>query len=215
MPIDALGAIDARNKTYKKNQRRAVKIFLFSVLNNVLLLMILIYLINHPPAPTYFPVTLDGHIVPLIPLSQPNLSKEEVLTWTEQAVVASYSYSFVNYREEIQAASGFFTPRGWTAFLNALQSSNNLEAVKGRRMVVSAQLLGAAQLEKTGHLGDSYAWGIKVPILATFQNNTEFTQQSLLVHLVIIRVSILNTPSGIGIEQMVVEPLARPNESAV
>lgn len=207
MQTDALSAIFSRNDNYKKNQRRVLGVFFISMGNNIFLFFLLMYLIFNPPAPVYFPVTLSGYIVPIIPLDKPNQSDEEVLIWTSKAVLASYSYSYVNYHEEIQAASGFFTARGWNSFLNALKNSNNLDAVTARHMVVSANLLGKPVIEHKGTLGDRLAWDVKVPIIATFQNPSEFSQQYLYVHAIVVRVPILNAPSGIGIEQLVVEPM--------
>jgi intracellular multiplication protein IcmL len=207
MMVDALVAVGLRNTFYREGQRRAITIFLLSLSTNFLLLFILVYLVMHPPAPKYFSVGINGRVTPLLPNNKPNQSDDAVLRWGSGAATASFSYSYVNYREELQASSGFFTGSGWEQFLRALKDSNNLEAVTEKRMVVSAQIINQAKVVKKELIKDSYSWRIEVPILVTYQNDTEYTQQYNLVSILISRVSILNAPMGIGIEQLVVSPI--------
>lgn len=207
MLIDALAAINLRNHFYQEGQRRLVVIFLISLLTNIVLLWTLIYLIRHPPAPEYFPVSLNGHIVILTPLEKPNQTDDAVLQWASQAAMASFSYSYVDFRDELQASSGFFTGNGWSQFLRALESSNNLDAVKAKYMVVSAQLTDPATILKQEQSHNLYTWRIEVPVLVTYQNDTQYTQQYNMVNILITRVSILNAPKGIGIDQLVVSPI--------
>lgn len=216
MMVDALAAISLRNNFYHEGQRRVLVIFLISLMTNFLLAFILNYLIMYPPAPRYFPVGVNGHIVPLIPLDKPNLSDGTILQWASQAATASFSYSYVDYRDELQASSGFFTGNGWGQFINALASSNNLEAVKNKRMVVSAQLTNPPTILTKGMSNGSYGfytWRVEVPVLVTYQNDTEYTQQYDMVNLLITRVSILNAPSGVGIDQLVVSPITNGGNS--
>ncbi len=213
MLVDALAAISLRNNFYQEGQRRALIIFLISLLTNLLLIFILIYLIIYPPAPKYFPVGINGHTVPLVPLDQPDKSDDAILIWASRAATASFSYSFVDYRDELQASSGFFTGNGWGQFIAALASSNNLDAVKLRKMVVSAQLTDPPTLLKKELNNGFYTWRIEVPVLVTYQNDTQYTQQYNMVNLLISRVSILNSPWGEGINQLVVSPITNEGNS--
>src|SRR4029079_19397823 len=99
---------------------------LISMLANLIMGGTLGYLLTHPPMPRYFATSINGRITPLYPLLEPNQSDSAVLQWANQAAIAAFSYNFVNYRTELQAASGFFTADGWTQFLSALENSNNL-----------------------------------------------------------------------------------------
>ena len=44
---------------------------------------------------------------------KPNQSDSAALQWANQAAIASFTYNFVNYRDELQVLSGFFTADGW------------------------------------------------------------------------------------------------------
>ena len=124
MSVDALAAISLRNSFYREGQRRVLVIFLMSLLTNFLLVFILIYLIMYPPSPDYFPVGISGHVVSIVPLDEANQSDDAVLQWSSQAAMASFSYSYVDYRDELQASSQFFTADGWGQFLHALAASS-------------------------------------------------------------------------------------------
>jgi intracellular multiplication protein IcmL len=206
MAEDALTAVTLRNNFYRDGQRKMILILLVSMLANFLLAAMLIYMITHPPAPKYFATSINGRITPLFPLNEPNQSDSAVLQWANQAAIAAFTYNFVNYRTELQASSGFFTSDGWDQFLTALQQSNNLDAVKAKKLIVSAVATRAPIILQKGILNGRYAWRVQMPILVTYQSASEFSQQNNVVTMLITRVSTLNSPRGIGISQFVVGP---------
>ena len=206
MPEDALIAVAMRNNFYRDGQRKVMLVLLFSFLCNVILSGILAYIITHPPAPKYFATSISGRITPLFALDEPNQSDSAILQWANQAAIAAFSYNFVNYRTELQASSGFFTAEGWDQFLKALDDSNNLVAVKAKKLIVSAVATKAPVILQKGLLNGRYAWRVQMPILVTYQSASEFSQQSNVVTMLISRVSTLNSPRGIGISQFVVGP---------
>jgi intracellular multiplication protein IcmL len=206
MAEDALTVVGLRNQFYKDSQRRVMLTLLIAIVVNLLLGVLLFYIITHPPAPKYFATSINGRITPLFPLSEPNQSDSAVLQWANQAAIAAFTYNFVNYRDELQASSGFFTAEGWDQFLNALQQSNNLDAVKAKKLIVSAVATRAPIILQKGVLNGSYSWRVQMPILVTYQSASEFTQQNNVVTMLITRVSTLNSPRGIGIAQFVVGP---------
>lgn len=206
MAEDALNAVTLRNDFYRDGQRKIILIVIISMLANFVLAATLIYIITHPPEPKYFATSINGRITPLFPLNEPNQSDSAVLQWANQAAIAAFTYNFVNYRAELQASSGFFTADGWDQFLSALQQSNNLDAVKVKKLIVSAVATRAPIILQKGLLSGKYAWRVQMPILVTYQSASEFTQQNNVVTMLITRVSTLNSPRGIGISQFVVGP---------
>jgi intracellular multiplication protein IcmL len=206
MPEDALIAVQMRNSFYRDGQRKIMIVLLLSILSNFILAAILTYIITHPPEPKYFATSINGRITPLFALNEPNQSDSAVLQWANQAAIAAFSYNFVNYRTELQASSGFFTAEGWDQFLRALQESNNLVAVKTKKLIVSAVATRAPVILQKGILNGRYSWRVQMPVLVTYQSASEFTQQNNVVTMLITRVSTLNSPRGIGIAQFVVAP---------
>ena len=206
MAEDAVTAVVLRNNFYRDGQRKMILIAIFSILCNVVLAGILGYVFTHPPEPRYFATSINGRITPLISLDAPNQSDSAILQWANQAAIASFSYNFVNYRSELVAASGFFTSDGWNQFITALSESNNLDAVKTKKLVVSAVATAAPVILQKGLLNGRYAWRIQMPILVTYQSASEFSQQNLNVTMLVTRVDTLNSPRGIGIAQFISAP---------
>ncbi|HRD69089.1 MAG: type IVB secretion system apparatus protein IcmL/DotI [Legionella sp.] len=206
MAEDALTAVALRNQFYKDSQRKVILALLLAIVVNLVLGSMLVYILTHPPAPRYFATSINGRITPLFPLNEPNQSDSAVLQWANQAAIASFTYNFVNFRDELQASSGFFTAEGWDQFLTALQQSNNLDAVKAKKLIVSAVATRAPIILQKGILNGVYSWRVQMPILVTYQSASEFTQQNNVVTMLITRVSTLNSPRGIGIAQFVVGP---------
>lgn len=214
MTDDALTVVTLRNRFYKDGQRKMMVILLISMIANFLLALLVSYVVTHPPAPKYFATSINGRITPLFALNEPNQSDSAVLQWSNQAAIAAFTYNFVNYRSELQASSGFFTADGWTQFLKALEESNNLDAVKAKKLIVSAVATRAPIILQKGILNGRYAWRVQMPLLVTYQSASEFSQQSNVVTLLITRVSTLNSPRGIGISQFVVGPAASSGKGA-
>ena len=206
MAEDALTAVTLRNNFYRDGQRKMILVLLVSMAANFVLAMMLVYVITHPPAPQYFATSINGRITPLFPLNEPNQSDSAVLQWANQAAIAAFTYNFVNYRTELQASSGFFTADGWDQFLTALQQSNNLDAVKAKKLIVSAVATRAPIILQKGLLNGKFSWRVQMPMLVTYQSASEFSQQNNVVTMLITRVSTLNSPRGIGISQFVVGP---------
>ncbi|CDZ76918.1 Macrophage killing protein with similarity to conjugation protein [Legionella massiliensis] len=206
MAEDALMAVSMRNDFYRDGQRKTMLALLLSIIINFVLASLLVYLLTHPPEPRYFATSIAGRITPLFPLNEPNQSDSAVLQWSNQAAIAAFTYNFVNYRDELQSSSGFFTADGWTQFLNALQQSNNLDAVKAKKLIVSAVATRAPIILQKGLLNGVYSWRVQMPILVTYQSASEFSQQNNVVTMLITRVPTLNSPRGIGISQFVVGP---------
>lgn len=206
MAEEALVTVTTRNQFYKDGQHKIVMMLLMSLSANILLILSIGYIFLNPPTPRYFATSINGRITPLFPLTEPNQSDSAVLQWANQAATAAFTYNFVNYRTELQASSGFFTADGWTQFLNALKESNNLDAVKAKKLIVSAVATRAPVILQKGKLNGRYSWRVQMPVLVTYQSASEFSQQTNVVTMLITRVSTLNSPRGIGIAQFVVGP---------
>ncbi len=206
MAEDALTIVSLRNDFYRDSYRKIMVILLISVILNVGLGGALYYIVSHPPMPKYFATSVNGRIIPLYPLSEPNQSDAAIAQWANQAAIAAYTYNFVSYRKDLQAASEFFTADGWQQFMQALKSSNDLDAVITKKLIVSAVATGAPVILQKGELNGRYSWRLQMPLLVTFQSASQFSQESYMVTMLIQRVSTLNNPRGIGISQVIVGP---------
>lgn len=191
-----------RNDFYRKNYRRLMGMLLIMVLLNVIFVGIVIYLINTRPQPSYFASTADGKAVPLYSLSQPIVSKAELLQWASQAATATFTYNFLNYRQELARIAEYFTPAGWRQFQRVLKETGNLDNVIAKKLIVTAVATGAPVITDEGYLNGRYSWRIQIPLLITYEGaGGEKAPQSTLITMVVNRVSTLETPRGVAIVQ--------------
>lgn len=201
---DVLTMVQTRNDFYRDNYRRVIGALVLAVLVIVGLAATFAYVIMNPPPPRYIAVNPDGRVIPLKPLAEPNMTSSALLQWANTAAIAAYTYSFVNYRGELQAASEFFTPDGWQGFLDALKTTGNLDAVIQEKLIVSAVATQAPIILQEGVLSGVYSWKIQFAMLVTYQSASRVAQQPVVVTMLIQRVSPLSSARGIGIAQFVV-----------
>lgn len=206
MEQGGIEAVRFRNQFYRDGYRRVLLILLISFLLNVVLVSIIYYQIVTRPTPTYFATNQDGTLKELIPLNQPHVSQEQLLSWASQAAIAAYSFNFLDYRSNLQNARKYFTPEGFDNFVKALDESGNLKAVVERRLVVKPVITDVPILVKEGMIGGiRYGWRIQIPMLIQYVSASDKIEQPVLVTLLVVRVSTLDNSEGIAISSFVTE----------
>lgn len=200
----SLQAVQLRHNFYYDGHKKLIMSIMACLGIIALLVFAFIYQILNPPAPKYFAVNTDGRLIKLPPLNEPNMTHPALLQWANMAAIAAYTYSFINYRQELQAASAYFTAEGWQNFITALKDSGNLDAVISKKLIVSAVAEGAPVIVQEGELNGRYTWRVQMPMLITYQSASQKSDQRVLVTMLITRVSPLNSVRGIGIAQFIV-----------
>ncbi len=203
MTDDAVEIVRLRNKFYRDNYKRVMFALLLSFIIIVVLMGIIFYMISHQPQPKYFATRPNGALIPLIPLSRPNQSNRTIKQWANEAAVAAYTFNWVDYRKALEDASNFFTPQGWTQFVTQLKASNNLDAIKDRKLIMSSVATGAPVILHQGLLNGRYSWKVEMPMLVSLNSASQTLQQALNITLLITRVSPLDNPKGIAIAQFI------------
>lgn len=206
MVDDAIELVKLRNNFYRDNYRRVVLALLVVLLINVGLIAIIIYQYQSRPEPRYFATSADGRITPLYSLSRPVVTAAQLREWANKAAMSAFSYNFANYRLALQEASEYFTPRGWRNFQEALRQSGNLQTVLDKKLVVYAVPTGTPEIIDQRVIDDRYTWKVQIPMLVTYQSVQTTLTDSLLVTLSIVRVSSLQAPQGIEIDQYISSP---------
>ena len=200
-----LGNVVIRNQFYRDGYRTLIKIALFEGLAIVALLVTFIVYMNlHTPVRTYFATTEDGRVIPMVPLSQANLTKPALLSWTAQAASETMTFGFHDYRRRLQESSRHFTRRGWGSFTKALQDSGMIETVTENRQVISATPRGAPTILAEGLMPTGvYRWEVELPMLITYELGQTRRSDNMNIRLVIVRVPKLESANGVGIEQWI------------
>tara|TARA_B100001989_G_scaffold248137_1_gene221342 strand:+ start:3060 stop:3680 length:621 start_codon:yes stop_codon:yes gene_type:complete len=188
-----------RNFFYRDSYKRVMSIGLISIISNVILVLATAYAIINP-APAKFIVTSpDGRIIPVEPLSAAVKSTPQILAWANMAATKINSFDFVNYRQQLQEASNYFSADGWQDYKRQLVSSGNVKYVVENRLVVTSVATGAPVVDQQGLIKGVYSWRVTLPILVKYSGATITRNIPQTVTMLIQRVSINNNPQGIGI----------------
>lgn len=205
------GGIEAvlkRDEFYWENYQKLCVAIVLLLSLIVGLLGFILYQYKTPPAPKYFATSPDGVPIVIVPLNIPYQTPEFVLEWAKKAVVAIYAFDFMNYRKVLQDDDIYFTWVGHANFLNAYKASNNLEAVKTKKQVVSVEITGPGKILFSGFRRSEYiySWELTFPGTFTYQNSeNDIVKQSGNFLVTIERDSTLRHPEGIAIAQLVFE----------
>lgn len=211
---DAVAAILRRNQFYRRKMHFAFGVFVLSVAVIIILAGMLTYILENPPRPLYFVADEMGRLIQEIPIEQPNMSSDAVAGWAVEAVEATYSYDFVNYRAQLQKAQKYFTDHGWQEYMHGLEASNNLVALKDRKYLITARVVETPKLIMQGRVGPAYAWKFEMPVLVTvlfppYDEKSQFANP-LLVTAIIERRPLLQSDKGLALHQLIGDLLLSP-----
>lgn len=199
-----LGTVVVRNEFYRDGYRSLLKITFLQVVIILALIGAMYYVINvNQQKNLYFATTEDGRLIPMVPLSQPNLSTPALMSWVAQATTEVMTFGFNDYRRRLQESSRNFTKRGWESFTQALQRSRIIETVEVNQQMITAAPKGAPVLQSEGLVAGRYQWVVEIPLILTYRSGAKTQNMGLRVTVVIVRVPRLESPNGVGIEQWV------------
>lgn len=207
MDTSGLGRVVVRNEFYRDGYRLALRVAVIQCFIIFGLIGAMFFIIHvHQPENRYFATTEDGRLIPMVPLTQPNLSTPALLSWVAQATSETMSFSFSNYRRNLQESSRHFTRAGWESFSAALQQARIIESVEANTQEVTAVPRGAPVLQSEGIAGGQYQWVVQIPLLLTYVSGSKSRSDNWLITLVIVRVPRLESPNGVGIAQWIAVP---------
>lgn len=204
--IDAsgLGRVVVRNEFYRDGYRLALRIAVIQCFIIFGLIGAMFFIIHvHQPENRYFATTEDGRLIPMVPLNQPNLSTPALLSWVAQAASETMSFSFSNYRRNLQESSRHFTRAGWESFSSALQAAKIIESIEANTQEISAVPRGAPILKYEGLVAGVYQWQVQIPMILTYTSGSKTRTDRWMITLVIVRVPRLESPNGVGIAQWI------------
>lgn len=118
-------------------------------------------------------------------------SEEALLSvWVNEAIVATYTYSYKNYLEDQKKIAKYFTADGWISFSKALNSSKLPETVQKNLYFVTAVATDPPTIINI----DSTHWKATMGLLVVYQN-PQYQQRQHLKVTINFRVA----PSGQGV----------------
>ena len=205
--MSGLGRVVIRNEFYRDGYRSLLRLCLLEGAIIMALLGAMYFVIHASQGQDrYFATTEDGRLIPMVALSEPNLSTPALMSWVAQSSTEVMTFGFNDYRRRLQESSRNFTRRGWESFTQALQRSRIIEMVEANQQVVTASPAGAPILQSEGLVAGRYQWTVQLPLILSYQSGKRTKNDNMLVTLVVVRVPRLENSNGVGIEQWIGEP---------
>lgn len=200
-----LGTVVTRNEFYRDGFRNLIRIVILQAVVIIgLILALTVYMTTSKPSDRYFATTVDGRILQLISLDQPNMNTSALMSWATKAVSETMTFGYHDYQRRLQESSRYFTRRGWESFASALQRAKIIESIQANSQVVTAEPRSAPTLQNQGVINGKYRWLLRLPVRVTYKSGATQTRvDNMTVALVVERVSSLENPSGVGVESWV------------
>jgi hypothetical protein len=95
--------------------------------------------------------------------------------WVNEAIVATYTYSYKNYLEDQKKIAKYFTANGWMAYTEALNASKLPEAVQNNLYYVSSVAIDPPAITNI----DATHWKATMGLLVLYQN-PQYKQRQIL-----------------------------------
>ena len=191
---------------YRTQFRRVMKLALGLVVAQGISLAVIALLFLNQPGPRYFAATPDLRLAPLIPLDQPVLTQEGLLTWASDTITGAMSLNFLEWREKLESIRKNFDDEAFKSFLASLNSSGILDMIREKRLSASAITTRAPVIVASGLVGGKASWRIEFPLIVSYESSqgVESTQR-LVATVLVCRASTVNTPRGVVIQQVVLK----------
>ena len=191
---------------YRTQYHRAMKLALGLVLVLIGSIGAIALQIINQPKPQYFAATQDLRLAPLVPLDQPVLTQQGLLTWVSDTITSAMSLDFLEWREELEAIRPHFEDAAYKSFLDSLTSSGVLDMIRDKRLSASAITTRAPVIIASGLVGGKATWRIEFPLIVSYESSqgVESTQH-LLATVLVCRASTVSTPRGVVIQQVVLK----------
>ena len=186
---DAAAVIGGLN-WYRAQFRRAMKLALALTVALCASLGVAAILLLNQPKSQYFAATPDLRLAPMVPLDQPLLTQEGLLTWASNAITGAMSLNFLEWREKLETIRPHFDDAAYKSFL----ASPSAVATRAPVIIASGLVSGKA------------TWKVEFPLIVSYESSqgVESTQK-LLATVLVCRASTAKTPRGVVIQQVVLK----------
>ncbi len=191
---------------YRTQFHRSMKLALALTVALSISLIVAALLLLNQPKPRYFAATPDLRLAPMVPLDQPLLTQEGLLTWASNAITGAMSLNFLEWREKLESIRPHFEDEAFKSFLASLQGSGILDMIRDKRLSASAVATRAPVIIASGLVGGKATWRIEFPLIVSYESSqgVESTQK-LLATVLVCRASTARTPRGVVIQQVVLK----------
>ena len=153
------------------------------------------------PAITFTVDRKNNTLQDTLTLPYPHQSFKNISGWVFEAITASYSFDFNNYYSQLDKASYYYTPEGYSMYLKALQIAKVETQVISNKIEISTVPLQNPVLIKGGNFGSTSYWRYRVPVLISFYAGKELVIERKMIEVLVLRVPAYKNPKGLSIAE--------------
>lgn len=205
--------VSLRNRFFYVHYRKLSLIFVGAMALCIFSLLSALYFATRKTPPVYVPLAPNGQVVATYPLSEPSHPNPEVMNawvaqWALDGARKAFTYDYLNFSEQVNEAQSYFTYRGWDLFLKGLTSSQNFNTVQQQKMIVKFTPRGVPIIKAQEVRAGRLTWAIQFDGSIQYVSHDGQSQgyvQNVVVKMVLVRMSTVDSPKGLGIDQVVLE----------
>ncbi len=157
----------------------------------------LIALYKKIPTPKYFAVTPERQFFKLPPENEPSLSQGLLQNWVTTFALASHTFDFYHFDEQVAVMEKYFTPDGYRQYLDTIE--NFRTDVIEKKQMVSCTVIEAPLIRKSTVIDNVYEWNIDVPLMIRYDSASESRNQKRRLSLRVRRYPDADNPYGIAV----------------
>lgn len=194
---------------------RAISLTLISLIVLIIFEIFVIYFKSKPnPAHVYSVVRSNGIIdkntIKPVPVTLPfaHQSFKNIVNWLNDAIIASYTFDFLNFYKNVYGAEFYYTPDGFNAYVNALKSSGLEKDIIGKKLIASIVPLKSPALLSSGMYSTGEFWKFSVPVLINYSGGTNKPFNSkYLLEVTVVKVPAYISHKGLAISNFSMLPM--------
>jgi hypothetical protein len=107
----------------------------------------------------------------------------QVVSWSYQAMLASYNMSFENADQSLSLAQGYYTKKAWSEFDDHFKAKGTLDKIMQNQLTVTVGL----QTSPTFLNQKETAWTVQLPLLLNYESTGSYNTERQLVTLSIVQ----------------------------
>lgn len=149
------------------------------------------------PEPRYFAINSQNQFFELPPKSDPSLSQSMLQNWVVQFALASHTFDFYYYDQQMDDMKRFFTDSGYQQYRSAMQPF--VSNIKRLQVMLTCAVLEAPSIQRTTVLEGVYQWYVEIPIIVRYDSASAVKNDKRTLKMIIKRTDTNDNPYGIAV----------------
>lgn len=207
----ALEVVVARNHHVKLTAQYALRILVGAAIVGALLLMSLLYVLSREADVAYIAIAPDNTLLPLQTLDRPLHSDAVVSSWVAKCIIESYTFSYVDYKERLNAAiADCYSESGAESLRAEIIKQKIVQTITNENLHVSLVLTRSPIVVQKMLSADEgvYAWRLGTSAQLSFRSGKKSYTENIDIHVEVVRVSVNENIRGIGIRRIIIRKKA-------